>query len=171
MNRIGLLGSSALRSAAFLGCALAVATPAFAQDAQTEDTAAEEETLATLPEEAAVETTDESDAIVVTGSRIRTVTPFNSPDPISIIEPEIALKEGKFDTASMLQSSPTRSGPRRQPAHARRSLDRRQAHVLERRRPRADHRVDHAARRARHRQRSEPPHAQRDHHAHEQSPE
>ena len=38
-------------------------------------------------------------------------------------------------------------------------------------RPRADHRVDHAARRAGHRQRSQPPHAQRDHHLHQQRPQ
>ena len=49
-------------------------------------------------------------AIVVTGSRIRSVTPFNSPDPISIVDPEIAKKEGRFDLASTLQSSPIAAG-------------------------------------------------------------
>jgi len=49
-------------------------------------------------------------AIVVTGSRIQSVTPFNSPDPISVIDPEVARREGKFDLASTLQSSPIASG-------------------------------------------------------------
>ena len=44
------------------------------------------------------------------GSRIGGTTAFNSPDPITIIDPEIAIKEGRFDTASMLQSSPIAAG-------------------------------------------------------------
>ena len=38
------------------------------------------------------------------------MTPFNSPDPISVIDPEIASKEGKFDLATTLQSSPVAAG-------------------------------------------------------------
>lgn len=75
--------------------AIVMATPSYAQ---TEDTAAQGDE-ATAPE----------DAIVVTGSRVR-LSPFNSPDPISVIDPEIAAKEGKFDLASTLQSSPIAAG-------------------------------------------------------------
>ncbi|SNS66788.1 iron complex outermembrane recepter protein [Sphingopyxis indica] len=81
--------------------AVVIATPAFAQ---TDETAPEDGDVAAAPAPAP----DES--IVVTGSRIRTVTPFNSPDPISVIDPEIAAKEGKFDLASTLQSSPVAAG-------------------------------------------------------------
>lgn len=87
-RKLGLLGVSAI--------AIMLSTPAFAQDAaEGEDDAAAEET---------------SDAIVVTGTRIQSVTPFSSPDPVTVIETEIAAKEGKFDLASTLQSSPIASG-------------------------------------------------------------
>lgn len=52
----------------------------------------------------------EEAGIVVTGSRILTVTPYNSPDPVSIVDPAIAQKEGKFDLATTLQSSPIAAG-------------------------------------------------------------
>ena len=79
--------------------AIALSTSAAAQDTQQEepvtvDTAEEE-----LPP-----------AIVVTGSRITSVNQFNSPDPISIVSPEIARQEGKLDLASALQSSPVAAG-------------------------------------------------------------
>lgn len=47
---------------------------------------------------------------MVTGSRARGVTQFNSPDPISVVDPEIAKKEGRFDLATTLQSSPIAAG-------------------------------------------------------------
>jgi iron complex outermembrane receptor protein len=72
--------------------AVATAQPGFAQDA-----AAEEAAPAT-PE------------ITVTGSRIRSVTPFNSPDPIAVLDPEIAKKEGRTDLASTLQGSSIAAG-------------------------------------------------------------
>src|SRR3546814_16759440 len=78
-----------------------MATPALAQ---TEDAAAQDGETATTP------TPAPDDSIVVTGSRISGVTPFNSPDPISVISPAIAAKEGKFDLASTLQSSPNAAG-------------------------------------------------------------
>src|SRR3546814_321191 len=80
--------------------AVMMATPALAQ---TEDAAQDDESVA-------APTPAPDDSIVVTGSRIRTVTPFNSPDPISVISPAIAAKEGKFDIASTLQSSPIAAG-------------------------------------------------------------
>ncbi|WP_168454617.1 TonB-dependent receptor plug domain-containing protein [Sphingopyxis microcysteis] len=76
--------------------AVVIAAPAMAQD--------------TAPAETSAETAAPEDAIVVTGSRLRGVTPFNSPDPIAVIDPNIASKEGKFDLASTLQSSPIAAG-------------------------------------------------------------
>lgn len=79
--------------------AVMLATPAWAQSdgsTQADDTPA----TAGTPEE----------SIVVTGSRISSVTPFNSPDPITIVDPSIAAREGKFDLASTLQSSPVAAG-------------------------------------------------------------
>jgi iron complex outermembrane recepter protein len=86
-NRLTLAGASAL--------AIILSTPALAQEAPQADDAAEEES---------------DEAIVVTGSRIGGVTPFNSPDPIAVIDTEVAAKEGKFDLASTLQSSPVAAG-------------------------------------------------------------
>lgn len=51
-----------------------------------------------------------AEGIVVTGSRIRSVTPYNSPDPILVIDPTLSAKEGKTDLASILQSSPVAAG-------------------------------------------------------------
>lgn len=86
-ERSGLIGVSAL--------AMILAGPAVAQDSvapQTNQEVADE------------------DAIVVTGSRIRGTDAFNSPDPITVIDPEISAKEGRFDIASTLQSSPVAAG-------------------------------------------------------------
>jgi iron complex outermembrane recepter protein len=77
--------------------AMALTAPAQAQD----EGAGTEETPTTTADER---------ALVVTGSRIRGVNAFNSPDPLSIVDPETALKEGQFDTAAMLQSSPIAAG-------------------------------------------------------------
>jgi iron complex outermembrane recepter protein len=87
-RKLGLVGVSAL--------AIILSTPVAAQDA------------AEAPQEEATEEAD--DAIVVTGSRIGGVTPFNSPDPVTVIDPEMSAKEGKFDLASTLQSSPISAG-------------------------------------------------------------
>jgi len=47
--------------------------------------------------------------IVVTGTRIRQPE-FTSPDPVSLIDPQISKKAGYLDTADMLQSSPIAAG-------------------------------------------------------------
>ena len=73
--------------------AIALSSAASAQDASVLE---ESETTTETATEA------ESNAIVVTGSRITTVTPYNSPDPISIVSPEIARREGRLDLASAL---------------------------------------------------------------------
>ncbi|MGQ7828432.1 hypothetical protein, partial [Altererythrobacter sp. Z27] len=53
--------------------AVALSGPVFAQDAEVAEDADQVST--------------ESEAILVTGSRIQNVTPFNSPDPIAIVSP------------------------------------------------------------------------------------
>ncbi|HUE78439.1 MAG TPA: TonB-dependent receptor [Sphingomicrobium sp.] len=105
------------RTALMLGVsagALIFANPALAQDAPqdpnapaTADTVQNEQGENT-PEGATTETDDST--IVVTGTRIRGRPEFSSPDPVTLIDPEIAKKEGKFDTAEMLQSSPIAAG-------------------------------------------------------------
>ncbi|MFN3511166.1 MAG: TonB-dependent receptor plug domain-containing protein, partial [Tsuneonella troitsensis] len=77
-----------------------LSSPAFAQDASVVEAEGVAEEVAPATEE----------GIIVTGSRIRSVTPFNSPDPISIVSPEIAKQEGKLDLAAALQSSPIAAG-------------------------------------------------------------
>src|SRR5205809_5224459 len=47
--------------------------------------------------------------IVVTGSRTRQPE-FTSPDPVASIDPTLARREGKLDTAETLQSSPIAAG-------------------------------------------------------------
>ncbi|AOL94154.1 TonB-dependent outer membrane channel [Porphyrobacter sp. LM 6] len=91
-NRVGLLVGVALG-------AIATSQPAFAQDAAAEEVSTEEATTA-----------DPADGIVVTGSRLRSVTPFNSPDPIAVLDPEVAKKEGRTDLASTLQGSSIAAG-------------------------------------------------------------
>jgi iron complex outermembrane receptor protein len=104
MRTINLRSSSALGTAAFAGILFA-ATPAWAQTAPAPDTPAPQ-TIAGDDGRPA----DEGKDIVVTGSRIKTVTPFNSPDPVTIISPTVSMREGKFDIATMLQSSPIAAG-------------------------------------------------------------
>ena len=91
-TRVGLMVSVAL-------CAIAASHPALAQEVAVDDQAAEE---AATPASA--------DSIVVTGSRIKSVTPFNSPDPIAVLDPEVAKKEGRTDLASTLQGSSIAAG-------------------------------------------------------------
>lgn len=89
-------GRVALMAGVALG-AVVLSQPVYAQDAGEE-------------EQPAAEADSTADAIVVTGSRIRSVTPFNSPDPIAVLDPEIAKKEGRFDLASTLQGSSIAAG-------------------------------------------------------------
>jgi iron complex outermembrane receptor protein len=116
--------------------ALAAATPAFAQeapapapencaaitdDAQRQACAEAAETAApnanagdqaTVPTGApasAEGTQGSTGTIVVTGSRLRR-DERNSPDPVTIIDPSMEAREGKLDTAEVLQSSPVAAG-------------------------------------------------------------
>ena len=100
-----IAAKSVLRSATCLSAFALLGTAAYAQEVPVEEGAsATADTGVTTPPPASEE------GIVVTGSRIQSVTPYNSPDPISIVSPEIAKREGKFDLASTLQSSPIASG-------------------------------------------------------------
>jgi iron complex outermembrane receptor protein len=122
MKRLALLGSTSLRSVACIGAALALPTPAAAQSTPAQETTqtGQEDpvaatgdiaTIQTAPESAdGTQTEDQREGIVVTGSRLRTVTPFNSPDPVAVIDPALAAKEGRFDIASTLQNSPIAAG-------------------------------------------------------------
>jgi iron complex outermembrane receptor protein len=61
------------------------------------------------PEERAEQAADSGQAIVVTGSRLRRNV-FTSPDPITVIDPEVSLQEGDVTVAEILQSTPAASG-------------------------------------------------------------
>ncbi len=86
---------SALRGASCLAAISSISGTAFAQEAAPDD-----------QKNAAAD----DEAIVIIGSRISTVTPYNSPDPISIVSPDIARSEGKLNLAEALQSSPIAQG-------------------------------------------------------------
>jgi iron complex outermembrane receptor protein len=128
--------SIALSTVSFGALALAVASPAAAQDTATPDTSTD---CAVIVDEAAkqacLEKVDSADplaqegqadtipsdvtpaategpgqgTIVVTGSRIRR-SEFTSPDPIQIINPELGRQEGKFQTVELINSSPIAAG-------------------------------------------------------------
>jgi len=94
----------ALGFAAFPACAQEAPQTADEQATQSEDVPQ------TVPDETAAPPDTTGESIVVIGSRIRTVTPFNSPDPITVIDPALSAKEGKTDIAEILQSSPIAAG-------------------------------------------------------------
>lgn len=54
-------------------------------------------------------TAESGETIVVTGSRLRR-DERNSPDPVTIIDPSLSVKEGLFQTAEALQTSPLAAG-------------------------------------------------------------
>ena len=96
--------------------ALIVATPALAQNATvpTDDQqqaadASAQPAIILPPTEGDTSVTDDKTTIVVTGTRIRQPE-FTSPDPVSSIDPALARREGKHDTAETLQSSPIAAG-------------------------------------------------------------
>ena len=64
---------------------------------------------ATAPAGETAERQAESGAIVVTGSRLRR-SPFTSPDPLTVIDPDLERKGGENDTAEILQTSPVAAG-------------------------------------------------------------
>ncbi|HXG80863.1 MAG TPA: TonB-dependent receptor plug domain-containing protein, partial [Sphingomicrobium sp.] len=95
--------------------AMLAASPALAQTPTEEPPPPPEEVVAEQaqaeePQAQPDQGQPEPGTIVVTGSRIRGRPEFTSPDPVTLIDPSVAKKEGKFDTAETLQSSPIASG-------------------------------------------------------------
>ena len=126
--------SFVLSTVSFGALALAVASPAAAQDTATPDQSTDCAVIAdeaakqaclektdttdplsqegvadTIPTEATPASTQGQGTIVVTGSRLRK-SEFTSPDPIQIINPELGLQEGKIQTVDLINSSPIAAG-------------------------------------------------------------
>lgn len=99
---MNLSGKRLLRGSASIS-ALAILASGYAAHAQDTQTPTPAKAEASAADQAA-------ETIVVTGSRIKSVTPFNSPDPITVIDPGQVKKEGKFELAEALQSSPIANG-------------------------------------------------------------
>lgn len=100
-SRVKLLAGAGIAAIA-LAAAPAMAQDAAGADAAAQDTGTEDETDAAATEAPAK-------GIVVTGSRIRQ-SEFNSPSPITVIDPTESAKQGVFDTADMIQGSPVAAG-------------------------------------------------------------
>ena len=112
MKRSSLLSSSSLRSALFAGIALTLSSPALAQPAPDDEAPADQADPAPVPGDIAPVSEvegDTDDTITVTGSRIRR-NEFTSPDPVTIVDTEMAERQGQVDTADALQSSPIAAG-------------------------------------------------------------
>lgn len=106
MRKFGLLGTSALRSAVFVGFAVASAAPAFAQVVQEQDPP---ETLEGEVEiESGQNTTDPeagSEALVVTGSRIRRPN-LESNVPVTSVSAEELTSQGDVNIGDALNDLP-----------------------------------------------------------------
>lgn len=88
--------------------ALIFANPALAQDVPPA-TGAPAETAQIPADEPAPAASEPGNVIVITGSRIKQPE-FTSPDPVTLIDPQLARREGKLDLADTLQSSPIAAG-------------------------------------------------------------
>jgi iron complex outermembrane receptor protein len=97
-----LLSSPAVAQTADQPPAPPVATPPTVDQQQTLQSPPANPTVGASTGDTAI--TDRNQ-IVVTGSRIRQPE-FTSPDPVASIDPALARREGKVDTADTLQSSP-----------------------------------------------------------------
>jgi iron complex outermembrane recepter protein len=93
--RLGLCGS-------FLALAT-VSMPAIAQDQPAPAQGTDDQTAEST------EASSGEGTIVVTGSRIRR-TEFNSPDPITVIDPTLGLKQGQSETVELINTSPIAAG-------------------------------------------------------------
>ncbi len=117
MKSSRLLSTSALCSVALIG--MSFAAPAYAQDPiPEEDPIANSgeptpETIQRDPQgnilNADNTESEGEEAIVITGSRIRR-NEATSSSPLLIIDPVLSQRQGRFDTAEMIQSSPIASG-------------------------------------------------------------
>ena len=93
------------------GAADEAARQACLEAVQEVDATATTGDAATAATQASADATQASsnETIVVTGSRLRR-DERNSPDPVTIIDPSLSEKEGLFQTAEVLQSSPLAAG-------------------------------------------------------------
>jgi iron complex outermembrane receptor protein len=98
----------ALAAAFTPGMALAQDTPPEGTG-QTDPTASAGD-AATADVQPTAEATQVNETIVVTGSRLRGRDETKNPDPVTIIDPTLESREGKLDTADVLQSSPVAAG-------------------------------------------------------------
>ena len=78
-----------------------------AEDQRGAEESGSSDTIA--PEERAEQRAETDNTIVVTGSRLRRST-FNSPDPLTVIDPEISMQEGDVSLGEIVQSSPVAAG-------------------------------------------------------------
>lgn len=81
-----------------------LASPVLAQDATTTTDEDEEEVSAGVSADGS-----SGDTIFVTGSRIRR-DEFTAPAPLTVIDPQIAARQGLISTADMIQGSPVAAG-------------------------------------------------------------
>jgi iron complex outermembrane receptor protein len=95
-RKAALFGASAL--------AMMLASPAFAQDADSAPTPDDVETADVTSAPA------QDQVITVTGSRIAGNNEFTSSSPVSVIDPQVGLKQGQNSIAELVQSSPIASG-------------------------------------------------------------
>ncbi|WP_164114603.1 TonB-dependent receptor [Sphingorhabdus sp. Alg239-R122] len=111
-----------LCAASAFGLALAISQPASAQEAgannpeDCEVFTTDDDRAACIARRDDVQSdvstpaaSDDGGAIVITGSRIRR-SEFNSSDPITIIDPALAAKQGQNELAEIIQSSPIAAG-------------------------------------------------------------
>ena len=101
----GALRQRGIALATVSALAVMLSSPAVAQDT---DTATASETTEDKKETASTSESSQ-DAIIVTGSRIRK-SPYNSPDPVTVIDPAISQARGQMNTSEMLQSSIVAAG-------------------------------------------------------------
>ena len=100
MNRTLLLGATALRSAAGIGAAIAFAMPAMAQTPAVEATKAPAVTT-----DQKVAAAEQGDAIVVTGTRIRSLN-LQSAAPVTTVRGEQLFETGKVSIGDQLAELP-----------------------------------------------------------------
>ena len=107
MKKFGLLGTSAISSAAFFGMSLAIAGPAHAQDTDAECTD-EQVAAGTCNSEVELQSgtvADDEQAILVTGSRIRRPN-LESTIPITSIGGEQIFQQGETNIGETLNDLP-----------------------------------------------------------------
>ena len=108
MRKLGLLGSSALRSAVFVGVAVGMASPSFAQG--TQDSAIEADKPETLAQnevelESGQDAAQSHDSIVVTGSRINRPN-LSSAVPITSVGSQELTDTGDLSIGDQLNELP-----------------------------------------------------------------